>query len=193
MAEVTAVADGSVLTSAIWDEVRTKVVVPCLSSGRPTGVEGRLIYETDTDRLLAYDGTNWYILAEPTQTYTPTFTNCSGGTATGFYKRRDGWIDVVAIYTFAGAGVAGTVTVSLPETMEDALRFAGGCQLFDANVGTYPGGISSSTTTALNVWAFSASGTYLAYAALSSTVPFTWATTDAIYVSVRYQMDNRYD
>jgi len=61
MAEVTAVADGSVLTSAIWDEVRNKVVVPCLSSGRPAGVEGRRIYETDTDREWVYNNSAWVL------------------------------------------------------------------------------------------------------------------------------------
>ena len=71
MAEVTAVADGSVLTSAIWDEVRNKVVVPRLSSARPTGVEGRIIYETNTDRLYVYSGSAWVLIGWGTSTARP--------------------------------------------------------------------------------------------------------------------------
>ena len=53
-------ADGSVLTSANYDTyLREQVVTTCLSGGRPTGKEGRIITETDTDRIVCYDGTNW--------------------------------------------------------------------------------------------------------------------------------------
>jgi len=71
MAEVTAIADGFGLTSAYWDEVRKKVVVPCLSSARPTGVEGRIIYETDTDRIYVYDGSAWVLIGWGTATARP--------------------------------------------------------------------------------------------------------------------------
>ena len=53
-------ADGSVLTSANYDTyLRQQVVVQCTSGTRPTGVEGRIIAETDTDRVLIYDGASW--------------------------------------------------------------------------------------------------------------------------------------
>ena len=53
-------ADGSVLTSANYDTyLRQQVVTTCLSSARPTGVEGRIIAETDTDRILTYSGSAW--------------------------------------------------------------------------------------------------------------------------------------
>lgn len=53
-------ADGSVLTSANYDTyLRQQVVAQVTSGTRPTGVEGRLITETDTDRIVCYDGTNW--------------------------------------------------------------------------------------------------------------------------------------
>ena len=53
-------ADGSVLTSANYDTyIRQQVVVQCTSGTRPTGVEGRIIAETDTDRVLIYDGSSW--------------------------------------------------------------------------------------------------------------------------------------
>jgi hypothetical protein len=53
-------ADGSVLTSANYDTyLRQQVVTQCTSGTRPTGVEGRIIAETDTDRVLIYDGSSW--------------------------------------------------------------------------------------------------------------------------------------
>jgi hypothetical protein len=53
-------ADGSVLTSANYDSyLRQQVVTQCTSGTRPTGVEGRIIAETDTDRVLIYDGSSW--------------------------------------------------------------------------------------------------------------------------------------
>jgi len=53
-------ADGSVLTSAIYDSyLREQVIATGLSGARPTGKEGRVIASTDTDRLECYDGTNW--------------------------------------------------------------------------------------------------------------------------------------
>lgn len=53
-------ADGSVLTSANYDTyLRQQVVAQVTSGTRPTGVEGRIITETDTDRIVAYDGSSW--------------------------------------------------------------------------------------------------------------------------------------
>jgi hypothetical protein len=53
-------ADGSVLTSANYDTyLRQQVVAQVTSGTRPTGFEGRLIAESDTDRIVCYDGANW--------------------------------------------------------------------------------------------------------------------------------------
>src|SRR6056297_246212 len=53
-------ADNSVLTSAFYNTyIREQVVVTCTSSTRPTAVEGRLIYETDTNLIRVYDGSSW--------------------------------------------------------------------------------------------------------------------------------------
>jgi hypothetical protein len=120
MAEVTAVADDSVLTSAIWDEVREKVIVTCLSSARPTNIEGRRIYETDTDRELLGDGTNWIIMAEPVQSHTMTVTSQTGtittvGAKSFTYRRSDGWLTWYAsiAITTNGTGATG-ILFTLP-------------------------------------------------------------------------------
>jgi hypothetical protein len=54
------IANGAGFTSAFWDTyVRQQVVEQVTSATRPTGVDGREIVETDTDRELTYDGSNW--------------------------------------------------------------------------------------------------------------------------------------
>lgn len=54
------ISDGSVYTSSFHDTyVRQQVVTQCTSATRPTGVEGRMIYETDTDRCWVYSGSAW--------------------------------------------------------------------------------------------------------------------------------------
>lgn len=54
------ISDGTVFTSAFHDTyLRQQVVAQMTSGTRPTGFEGRLITETDTDRLVAYSGSAW--------------------------------------------------------------------------------------------------------------------------------------
>lgn len=53
-------ADGSALTSSwLQTMVREQVVRTVTSSTRPTGVEGCIIYETDTDDFYYYTGSAW--------------------------------------------------------------------------------------------------------------------------------------
>jgi len=122
MAEVTAIADGFGLTSAYWDEVRKKVVVPCLSSARPTGVEGRIIYETDTDRLYVYvsawvligwgtaTARPWVSLTDAAQSIaTATATDITWGTEVA---DPDGWTSGGSATLTVPTGFDGIYTVS---------------------------------------------------------------------------------
>ena len=55
------------------DWLQTKVIYEtCTSTTRPTGVAGKVIFETDTLRTRLYDGTGWLVLDEPWQTWSPT-------------------------------------------------------------------------------------------------------------------------
>lgn len=179
------------LTAAdVNDYLSEQAVIVCTSGTRPTPQEGMTIYETDTDRVLFYT-TGWVIMAEPTQTYTPTFANCSGGTASGTYKRSDGWCDFTASYVFAGAGVAGAVTVTTPIAMAQANLFVASALFFDSGVSHFMASVLPSTTTAMEFAAINTSGTYMGVSTLSATVPITWAANDAIIVSGRFQMTTR--
>lgn len=52
--------DDTVITEAFWDpHVREQVITICTSATRPSAVEGRTIYETDTNRYMGYNGSAW--------------------------------------------------------------------------------------------------------------------------------------
>lgn len=182
--------------SDVNDYLMKQVNIVCTSATRPTAVEGMRIYETDTDRELTYDGTGWVIMSEPSQSYTPTFTNFSSTSPTvDFrYKRCDGWCEVVGAYTFGASGtsVTGIMGISTPFTMHTATLLgadtlqctAGGSVSF---VQVLPG-----TTTRVDLYALNAGGTYLTPTATSSTVPGSWANTNLFRVAFRFQMSDRY-
>lgn len=57
------ITDGTTFTSSFWDTyARQQVVTQCTSGARPTGVEGRIITETDTDRIRCYTGSTWQLI-----------------------------------------------------------------------------------------------------------------------------------
>ena len=196
----TGLTDGvTVLNSTLWDTmVREQVTVTCTSGTRPTNVEGRLIYETDTNTILlgTGSGTNWIVMDEDPQSFTPAWGGITegNGTNTGYYNRSGGYVDVVASIVFGSTtSVTGSVTLGLPKTMFSTLQWMSDVRTLDASVTYYPAWASPSSTTSLAIFALNSAGTYVSATALSSTVPFTWTTGDAIYAMARYRMANRYD
>jgi hypothetical protein len=189
---------GDVLTAA---DINAQSPTLCTSSTRPTGgnlYEGVIITETDTERVLYYDGTGWIILMEPTQTYTPTLTNITlgNGTLTGTYHRSDGWCDFAVSVVFGSTTTMGTdPTIGLPVAtnlirenelsvamidLSPVVRYTG------HNVAV-AGGVAS-----VVVQALTATGTYVSATQITATVPMTWATGDVLYVTGRYRMNTRY-
>jgi len=172
----------------------------CTSGTRPSGgnlYEGVIITETDTDRVLYYDGTNWIILMEPIQSYTPTLTNLTlgNGTLTGTYHRSDGWCDFAVSVTFGSTTTMGTdPTIGLPVAanlirenelsvamidVSPVVRYTG------HNIAVAGGGtsvVAQALAVGANVFATS----------ITATVPMTWTTGDVLYVAGRYRMNTRY-
>lgn len=66
------------INDAEWSDVNYGVTV-CTSATRPTGYHGRLIYETDTDAFLGYNGAAWVNVGGGAGAYLPL----AGGTLTG--------------------------------------------------------------------------------------------------------------
>ena len=104
----------------------------CTSGTRPTGVDGLQIFETDTDRELIHDGTDWrrgYSIGAD-ETYTPTWTQSVTITKTttlSVYRRvgRRYEGNVVLAGTSAGTA-ANAIKVTTPATAAFASNAAVG-------------------------------------------------------------------
>lgn len=116
--------------------------------------------------------------------YTATLTNLSGGALTTCSYRMNGTIVTVLFrYTLAGAGVAGSVTMTTPTQIGSTLTLPNTTQLVDANGATYEGTIRGASATTVTIWSLGATS---ALTALSATVPHTWASPDTIETSFSY-------
>lgn len=184
-------SDGNVLTAADIDDIDEQMIVTCTSSTRPTGVEGRHIFETDTNKRYTYDGTSWNLDGgSGWVTFTPSWSGLtvSNGTSTGRYRYVDGGMWGVAQFSMGStSSMTGPVTLTLPNSAEiDTTvltpRALGIVEYNDSGT-VYRGFIGYSSTTVLDITVIGTSGTYATSVALSSTVPFTWATSDFLTVS----------
>jgi hypothetical protein len=150
--------DNAVPTSSQWNtNFRDQVVTQCTSGTRPTAVEGMVIYETDTDRLLYYSGAAWVIITEPIQSWTPTITQGATPTKTvnrGWSRRENGIWRARASVTFTSAGTAANaIVVTYPLTLSNSNDIAGGFTFEDTGTTIYTGRVhpNSTTTCLLNV------------------------------------------
>jgi hypothetical protein len=159
---------------------------------------GRFAYLTSTSQLTMCDGTGWIVIDEPTQSYTPTFTGITlgNGTVSGSYNRSGGRCFFTARFVLGTtSAVTGAMTVTTP-TVHAATRpgmLAG--SMFDTSAGLeYPCGFTgeASAISTVKVYALSASSSFVSISNPSSTVPFTWATTDEVNVTGWYPMNTRY-
>jgi len=141
-------------------QYRDQVISTVTSGTRPSGTEGQMIYETDTDLCYIYNG-GWVRFGASAgwTSFTPTLTQSSAVTKTVNYAKYEkiGRLVIAQIsVSVTGTGVANnTVTCTLPFT---AASVGGGnmdCgsgHIFDASAATnYPGVavLNSVTTVAL--------------------------------------------
>ena len=186
--------------SNLGNGLRTGV---CTSTNRPTTpYEGQVIYETDTDKVLVWNGTAWLYLATPqtleigaSNSFTPSITNLTigNGTRTGTYVQINKTVYFQAKITF---GSTTTLTANADLTLPIA---ATGVTTFD-KINVSGNFINNSPTeiidvnhimigtTAIRLLAIVTSGTYALSADTSATVPFTWTTSDVITISGNYQV-----
>lgn len=162
----------------------------CTSSTRPTGVEGLEIYETDTDRVLVYDGTNWKNTAEigATSTWTPTLAQSGSVTKTTnianyshIGRRTRGEAHVTA--TGAGGGATG-ITLTTPDTMVysgSPSVAVGSGGTFDASAAVfYQGFVTPISSTTIAIWAHNAANV------IAVAPSFTLANTDQVTMQFDY-------
>ena len=123
------------------------------------------------------------------ETYTPTWSGLTvgNGTQAFYYGRINKLVYGYGTLTLGStSSVTGPVTFTLPVTARSTVVW-GNTRLTDAGNADYQGLCGDSSTTAARVTALKTDGTYLQTVALSSTVPFTWGSTDTITVYFLYE------
>jgi hypothetical protein len=177
----------------------------CTSATRPTGgslYEGVIITETDTDRVLYYDGTGWIILSEPDQSWTPTFaagvTVGNGSWSFSTYHRCDGWLDFRGRFVLGStSAITADVRLNLPiaasgTVLSGELR----CAFYRSSSGVQAVGIGAldGTTGSYYLRAVDSAGASAISTAINGTAPFgtAFTTNDVIDVYGRYRMTTRY-
>lgn len=154
-------ADGDVITASSHNaNCRDQVVSTVTSGTRPSGTEGQVIYETDTDLYKAYIGgwTDWGALGA-WQTYTPTLTQSATVTKTVTYARynRIGRMVTVQVYlSVTGAGTANNAVIigtPFPAVIAGSLAVGSGW-IFDTSAATtlYPGIVNLDSTTGFKLF-----------------------------------------
>lgn len=142
-------------------------------------------------KLIAGTGSSW-----AWQTWSPTLTNLTvgaGGTLVSKYIQTGKTVFVEFTFTLgAGSAVGGDVSFTLPVTASSVYSGVthtplGLCYLVDEGSTIYVGSIDIQSTTAVHLAVGTASGTYLTSGAISSTVPFTWGSTDKITTVFHYE------
>lgn len=180
-----ALPDTSVLTSSFYETyIRQQVIVTCTSGTRPTGVEGRRIFETDTELEYVYTGSAWIAMgnAGAWTSYTPTLTQSGGVTFTTDYSKytRDGRkIDWIFALTVTGSGmVANNILLTTPVTMASQYAVSGVGRVTDvASSGQYNGVVEGASTT--QIW-FLASEADGAGGVIGTSPSFQLTNTDTI-------------
>lgn len=81
-----------------------KPVVICTSSTRPTGVEGLMAFETDTNRHIVHDGSLWRYIRPIVDTFTITFSSSVTASGTVNFPVSFGGTPIVLANTAAITG-----------------------------------------------------------------------------------------
>lgn len=199
-------ASGDVLTAANLNITNSGVPVFATTaardaafggSGEKTLAEGQVCYREATPKnLQVYNGTTWVALLDvAVVSYTPTLTNVTlgNGSINGVYQRISNYVAFGVHLSFGSTtSVSGLIGISLPFTASSGANTRTWLNAGFSDTGTtqYNGiGTIAESGTRINFYAILASGTYTSIAGspTSATVPFTWASTDEIYVSGVYR------
>jgi hypothetical protein len=120
--------------------------------------------------------------------YTPTISGVTQGNGTLIARYAQSGKTVIGQVKFtlgSTSSITGGIVVSLPVTVSGSVQAVG--NLVDNFAAGYPLGYETGGTSDMYLRALNASGTYLSYTNTSSTVPFTWGSTDYFEFFFIYQ------
>jgi hypothetical protein len=184
-------ADGDVLTATLLlSDVWNQVIGQVTSATRPAGTEGQVIYETDTGRFMAHDGSTWVQFAGLAATALNSYTTQIDQGATTNIAKTTNYSQYqimgnLCFWTFSlsvtAAGTAGSqVTLTAPVTMATTAPSVGEGRIYDASATNgYIGVWIPASTTSIRHFA---NGTYTA--AWGATPNLALASGDVIQGSV---------
>lgn len=198
----TNVATGDVLTATRYN---AEVVANTLAGGpiyattvaRDAAITapfvGQQAFITGTKVAYQYTGTAWVEIENigAWTTYTPTLTNITVGTG-GSAKNEGRYIRLGSLVVFeiqivlgtsGGVVPSGPIGATLPPiTQQAAARGSFSARMRDAGTAIYPAMTDNTTIGRVDAYAILTSGTYAVGATPSSTIPFTWAASDEVFI-----------
>lgn len=133
------------------------------------------------------------VASEAWTVWTPTLTaiTLGSGSVVARYQRMGRTIDWKFMFTFgAGSAIASGPSFTLPVAPSaDYVAWGSPLGVAIANDGgfAYDCGVEYIGSSTVRIQVFAASGSYTAAAAISSTVPFTWASGDTLSASGSYE------
>jgi hypothetical protein len=142
---ITTWSDGNVPTAAQYNSnFRDQVISTVTSATRPSGTEGQVIYETDTDLLYIYNG-GWirFGAGGGWTSYTPTLTQSGAVTKTVTYAKYEKVGRMVSVNVrldVTGTGTANNgITITVPFTAATGGLWTGAGVIYDFSASTiYP-------------------------------------------------------
>jgi hypothetical protein len=122
--------------------------------------------------------------------YTPTITNLTlgNGVLVARYKKIGKTVFVEARVVFGSTtSISGSPIFYLPSNQNLPLNGRANVVILDSGANYFKGMSADVSTNNFYIYAELASGSYVSYASISSTVPMTWATNDTISISFFYE------
>lgn len=129
------------------------------------------------------------------QDWTPTYTNLTvgNGTVVAKYAQRGKVVSGYFEFVLGSTSSVGDVRISPPVTPSSnyttARHFVGDLVMNDNTGNQNIGRVRLETTTQLRMLPHIADGSYTRVTAMSSSVPFTWATSDLLSCNFEYEAD----
>lgn len=163
-------------------------------TGEKTLAEGQVCFiEAAPKRLQIYNGTAWidFDIVYTDVSSTQAFTGFTKGnaTVTSKYARLGKFVHFYGeVVLGTTSSMTGALDITLPFTAAAGIRFNTSAVSFnDASVGLFWGTGFHINTGALRLAAHNSAGTYATSADITSTLPFTWTSTDAFYWNHIYE------
>lgn len=148
-------------------------------------IKGDLFYETTTDKLWAFNGTDWVqqIDSGAWDAFTPTHTNIiiGNGTELAFFTRVGRTIHGRYNLTFGSTtSFSGNVQVGMPVNIVGGTNLVGSAWILDSGILEYIGICRAAA--AGSVFVITDAGS-----AVNATTPFTWTTNDQLALNFTYE------